>query len=458
MNGTSDTPVDSSPYTFGRAQDPLPFLGHIWQLWCRPLDFLCSLPEQGDLIEFRLGLRPAYIACHPDLTLQILMDPRTYDKGGPLLDKVRKLLGDGLATSSFERHLYHRRLLQPVFHISRMPRYTSVICEEIATEVASWTQGSIVDISKAMFSTLLRITTRLLFATSLMHDSISEVVECVPIIMHGTYRGMITPEWWGRLPTAENRRYNGAQLRLRKIIARIIGEHRKNGADQGDMLSVLVSATDPETGNSLSDQDIHDQVMTMLIAGTETTGNALAWAFYSLAQHPLVEQQLYAELDTVLGGRMPSFDDLPKLTYTGQIFTETLRMYPPGWLFSRLTTRDTKLAGRTLPAGTSVFYSPYMIGRNPALFKEPEQFAPDRWNPDRAKLIPRGAMIAFGAGNRKCIGDNLAGAEGPLILATVASRWRLRLLGGTKPTSMPKLTLETGPLPMMIELHQAKAA
>jgi pentalenene oxygenase len=192
--------------------------------------------------------------------------------------------------------------------------------------------------------------------------------------------------------------------------------------------------------------------MTLLIGGTETTGNTMAWAFHTLATHPEIERRLHAELDTVLQGRVPGFQDLRQLPYTTRVITETLRKYPPAWLMTRTTTRQTELAGRRIEPGTIVFYSPYALGHNPATYESPDVFDPDRWLPERAALLPRSANLPFGGGSRKCIGDTLGTAETTITLAGIASRWRLRTLPGAKAgTAVPRASLGTGPLQMVPE-------
>jgi cytochrome P450 len=222
---------------------------------------------------------------------------------------------------------------------------------------------------------------------------------------------------------------------MHSIIGENIEFQRRTGTDRGDLLSILVAARDEDTQHRLTDDEVYDQVMTLLIGGTETTGNTMAWAFHVLAEHPEVEARLHVELDGVLGGRAPTFDDLPRLDYTWRVLHETLRMYPPAWLLTRTTTKDTELAGQRLEQGTIVMYSPYVMGHNGTLFTDPERFDPDRWLPERAKDIPRGAMVPFSAGSRKCIGDTFGRAETTLTLATIAARWSRRPAPSRTPLS-----------------------
>jgi cytochrome P450 len=448
-------------FTVVEAPGAVPVLGHALQLWRRPLEFLASLPALGDLVGIRLGPRTAYLACHPDVVMRVLLEARTFDKGGPLFEKARLLVGNGLVSSGWEDHRTQRRMLQPVFHPSRMPGYVSLMREEIEETVARWQEGEAFDVSDAMHALTLRITARTMFAMKVGERAVPEVAHCMPIIMRGVYQRMVAPLGWKeRLPTPANRRFDAVRARMHAVIGETIESQRRDGTDHGGLLSVLVGARDEETGAGLSDEEIYDQVMTLLIGGTETTGNTLAWVFHVLAEHPEVEERLHAELDEVLGdGRVPGFEDLPRLDLTWRILNETLRMYPPAWLLTRTTTRRTELAGRELESGTTVMYSPYALGRNPAHFEDPGRFDPDRWLPGRAADLPRGVMVPFSAGNRKCIGDAFGQAETTLTLATVASRWRLRPAPGAKPNvAVPKASLGTGPLRMVPRARRRHAA
>ncbi|MFJ3305002.1 cytochrome P450 [Streptomyces sp. NPDC086549] len=451
MTTTHEARPDSRAAATGLAPGGLPLLGHAIPLRRRPLDFLAALPAHGDLVEVRLGPRRTYLACHPDLVQQVLRDSRTFDKGGPVFDKVRLLTGNGLATSCWADHRRQRRLMQPAFHPERMPGYATVMDQEISSMVDSWQEGQAFDVNTAMQALTARIIVRTLFSTRIEDRAVAEIQRCLPVITRGFFTRMVAPlSLMEKLPTRNNRRFDRALGRMHSVIDETISSHPA-GIDHGDLLSGLLAAEDEETGERLAGHEIHDQVITLLLGATETTGNTLAWIFHLLGENPEAEEQLHREMDLVLPDRRPGFADLPHLDYTRRIVTEALRLYPPPWLLTRSTTCETELGGVRLAPGTIVLLSFYALGHDPALFSAPERFDPDRWLPERAKTIPRGAWSSFGGGSRKCIGDRFAAVEVALALAAVASGWRLRPQPGPGIRPEPKASLSTGPLPMIPE-------
>ncbi|NEB74877.1 cytochrome P450 [Streptomyces sp. SID14478] len=448
------TPSDTARSTSGPVQAPgrLPLVGHAHHLARRPLDFLTSLPAVGDLVELRIGSRPAYVPCHPDLVQQVLLNARVYDTGGPVKDKARPILGNGLITSDWADHRRQRRMMQPAFHPTRIATYAEVMREECAAHADTWHTGQPVDVSDAMQSLTARVTARALFSTRMAPHSVAEVRRSLPVMVHGAYRRAMDPTGLlARLPLAANREFDSALGRLHALIDGIISDYRRTDEDRGDLLSALLAARDEEGGGAMSDQEVHDQVMTLLLAGVETTASALTWAWHLLAAHPEAEARLHAEVDEVLGGRTPAYADIPRLAYTQRVFTETLRLYPPAWMYTRMTTQPTELGGHPLPAGADVLISPYVIHRIPGLFARPEVFDPERWLPERAKEVSRDSYLPFGGGSRKCIGDVFGMTEATLALAALASRWRLRPVPGSTVRPRAEMSLTAGPLPMVPE-------
>ncbi|MFF5023538.1 cytochrome P450 [Streptomyces collinus] len=448
--------TDSDPATrswrIARAPGGLPLVGHAVQLARRPLEFLGSLPAAGDLVELRLGGRPAYLPCHPELVQQVLRNARVYDTGGPVKDKARPILGNGLITSDWADHRRQRRMVQPAFHSARIAAYAVVMREECAAQAETWRAALPLDVADAMQALTARVTARALFSTEMAPHSVAEIQRSLPVMVRGAFRRAMDPTGLvARLPLAANREFDAALARLHGLIDGIVGDYRRSGEDRGDLLSALLAARDEEDGGAMTDQEVHDQVMTLLLAGVETTASALTWAWHLLAAHPEAEARLHAEVDEVLGGRAPEYADVPRLVHTQRIFTETLRLYPPAWMFTRMTTEPTELAGHRLPAGTDVLISPYVIHRIPEFFARPDVFDPDRWLPERVRDVTRGSYLPFGGGSRKCIGDVFGMTEATLALAALASRWRLRPVPGTTISPRAEMSLTAGRLPMVPE-------
>ncbi|MGF1238729.1 cytochrome P450 [Streptomyces sp. 2-6] len=444
-------PADGLTWRTGVAPGALPLLGHVPALWRYPLEFLASLPAHGDLVELRLGPNRAYLAAHPELVREVLLNPRVYDKGG-VFDKARQLLGNSLSVSRGEEHRFQRRLIQPAFRPAKIAAYTSAVAADTRRVTDSWRSGETQDISDTMHALLMRVAARTLFSAGLDDALIEEARRCLRTVSHGIYKRTMAPLGiMEKLPTPANRAYARANGRLRQIVADMIARRGRSETGQEDLLATLLQAEHPETGEKLDDRQVLDQVITFLVAGSETTASTLAFVFHLMGTLPEVEKQVHAEVDEALRDRTPGYDDLPGLPYTRSVITEALRLYPPSWMAMRVTTQDVGLGGRTVPAGTMILYSAYALHHNPALFPDPEHFDPGRWEGDRLAQVPRGALLPFGAGTHKCIGDVLALTETALIVATVAARWRLRPVPGTRLRLEPKATLEAGPLPMVLE-------
>ncbi|HEX4101609.1 MAG TPA: cytochrome P450 [Pseudonocardiaceae bacterium] len=413
----------------GTAPGALPLLGHTLPLLRNPLQFLASLPTCGDLVRIRIGPVEAIVVCKPELIRQVLLNDRVFDKGGPLLDRGREMLGDGLATCPHSLHRRQRRLTQPAFHPTRLPGYAQMMTKHITDVTGSWQDGQVLDVLPEMMTLTTRTVVETMFSDALPPAVLGAVLDDFSAVLARIYKRAFMPPALDSLAIFGNRRYDRARLRLRQIIGRVVTERRASRADRGDLLSILLAASDPTDGQGLSDAEIVDQVLTFFIAGSETTAGTLAWAVHLLARHPDIERRLHAEVDAVLAGAAASFEDLPKLELTGRALTETLRLYPPIWISTRTTTTDTHLGGHPIPAGSILAYSTYLLHHRPDLYPDPDRFDPDRWTGHTAQP-PREALIPFGGGPRKCIGDTFAVTAATLALATLAGRWRLRLLPG----------------------------
>ncbi|MER6917120.1 cytochrome P450 [Streptomyces sp. NPDC000594] len=404
------------------APGALPLLGHTLAMKRRPLDFVSALPELGEVVRIRLGPVGVLLVCDPDLTHEVLLDPRTFDKGGFIFDRAREYMGDNLATCPHSAHLRQRRLTQPAFHISRLPGYAGIMADAIDETAAAWRDGAVVDPVADLMALTAKVILRTMFSWGLSDRSLSDAVGDLVVVVDGTYWRSLVPPAVLRVPLPANRRFDRAHHRLSATFLRIIQEYRADGTDRGDLLSILLATRDEGDGGGMSDTEISNQLFGFFLAGTETTATLLAWTLHALTERPELQERLHAEIDTVLGGRPPGFDDLEALDVTRRILTESLRHYTPVWMLTRVTTTDTRIGPYEVPAGTTLMYSPYIVHHLPSLYPDPHRFDPDRWAP--GEKPPRRGFLPFAVGSRKCIGDAFALTEATLALATIAQRWR----------------------------------
>ncbi len=447
MTETAITRDAAVPVAPGR----LPVVGHAVPLFRDPLKFLRSLTTVGRLVRIDIGALPMIMITDPELTRQVLLDSQTFDKGGALFDKVRELTGDSLLTSTYETHRRQRRLMQPAFNRPQVQTYVSTMNDMIEGVLSQWNDGTVVDMAAATYDITSRTAARTMFAADVAGPAAAHVVDALSIYLQGLFLRMMAPTGLiGRIPTPGNIRYNRAVKALHESVDEIITAYRQAGVDNGDLLSMLLAASDDD-GGELSPQDIHNQVITLFLAGIETTAGALAWSLAMLGEHPGVAGRVRSEVDTVLNGRPAQWADLPKLVQTRMVLTEALRLYPPGWIFTRVTTREVTLGQHTLPEGTGLAYSPYLLHHNADVFPEPDRFDPDRWSSARAGEIPRDAFVPFGGGVHRCIGEAFGVTEATLALATITARWEFRsVLGHPVEPAPRRATLTPGHLPMRI--------
>ncbi len=434
-----------------RPPRPLPLLGYALRFMRAPLELVESLRPAGDVIGIRLGPQTVYWVNKPELVRQVLAEAGTFEKGMQV-EKIRPFIGNGLVTAVGDHHLRRRRLVQPAFHRTRIAGYVQTMRELAVDAVERWRDGERIDADRHFVQLTLRVVGKTLFSTTLGNEVVDEVVRSMPVMMHGIGRRIRDPFGVrGRLPTRGNREFEAAIRRLRDVVDRIVAEYRAAGVDHGDVASMLLLARDEETGAGLTDEQVSDEVLTLLTAGHETTANALSWAVHHLGERPDIEARVHAEVDEVLGDRGVTFEDIPNLTFTHGVIMETLRLYPPAWILTRRTTTTASLGAVELPAGASVFFAPYGLQRDPAVYPDPDAFDPDRWSADRSTLTQRPSFVPFGGGRRQCIGDVFAMTELAVILATIAQRWRLlpvpgqpvriNSIGALKPTHLPMTPL-----------------
>ncbi|MER5465473.1 cytochrome P450 [Streptomyces sp. NPDC002668] len=424
MTPTATTTETATARRAPAAPGALPLLGHGPALLRRPLDFLCSLPATGPVVRIRLGGLPAYVINDADLVRSVLVGEAGRFDQGVMIEKVRPLLGSGVGTADGAEHRRLRRLMQPAFHKARIARYAATMTAVAAERSAAWQPGRTLRIDEEMNELALTTVARALFSSDLGADAITEVQRSLPLILDEIPRRAMLPEALLRLPTPANRRFDRAVRRLRSATRHVVDAARADGTDHGDLLSVLLLAEDEATGARLTDDQVHDQLVNMLVAGTETTGATLAWTFHELARNPAVEDRLHQETDKVLSGRPAVFEDIPRLPYTLRVVQEALRLYAP-WIILRLSPGEVLLGDVCIPAGATVLFSPYVLHHQPELYPDPLAFDPDRWLPERAAKLPKCASIPFGAGSRQCPGNVFALTQAVIQVATIAARWRL---------------------------------
>jgi cytochrome P450 len=433
----------------GRAPGAWPLLGHAVALLRRPIPLLDSLPAHGDLVEIRLGPRKAFVLCHPDLARRVLTDFRGFDRAGLSYDRVRAAMGNGLATAAHQDHRRQRLVMQPAFRHEYLRGYVDVMRQEITATLGSWREGDCIDLVEAMFTLTTTIALRTLFSSQLDPDQAERLRRAFDVFLRGIY-ARAALRLAGRLPTPGNRRYRRAVAYWRSQVGGLIdGYLQANSGEQGpgDLMSRLLAARD-EQGEGLSATELADQVAVLMLAGGETTSSAVAWSWHLLTGHPDILAAVRAEADAVLGGEVAGWDHLPRLDLTARVVREALRLYPPGWIIPRVCTAPVTLAGRTLPAGSIVVFSPYVLHRRPDLFPDPHRFDPARW------LTPapayRTSYLPFGAGATRCIGEEFGLAEATLILASIAARWTLTPEPGTNVSPAARAVLVPRAFPVRL--------
>ncbi len=416
------SPSAKPPYMKG-----IPLLGVLAEFRKNAPQFLLEASRQhGDLVHLKLGPQQVYFVRHPDAIRDILVTNQSNFKKSRMLERAKVLLGEGLLTSEGEFHKRQRRLSQPAFHRDRLINYARAMveCSEAARE--RWSPGETYDFAREMNRLTLAIVARTLFSAKV--DSEADEIGAAMTDVLSLFETVLLPfsEWMEKLPLPSVKRFERARNTLDRTIYGIIEERRKSGEDRGDLLSMLLLAQD-EDASGMSDKQVRDEALTLFLAGHETTANALAWTWYLLSQNPEAESPMHAEIDEVLDGRPPTFDDLPNLRYTEMVFSESLRLFPPAWGIGRRALADYPIGDYTVPEQSIILMSPFVTHRDERWFPDPDRFIPERWLPEAVAARPKFSFFPFGGGARVCIGERFAWMEGVLALATIAQRWRFRL-------------------------------
>ena len=417
------------------------------------LDFFTQCARtHGDVVKLRFAHRPIYLVSHPDIIEEILVTHTKHLIKHFALRLNPLVLGNGLLTSEGDFWLRQRRLIQPVFVRTRIVGYGAAMVTASERLMAGWKPGEPCDMMTEMMRVTLEIAAKVLFDAEVGGEAhaVAHALEVMQQNFLDRFNSLVPLPLW--VPTPGNFRIRRAIKDLDAILYRIIRERREQKTDRGDLLSLLLHARDEDDGRGMTDRQVRDEAMTLFLAGHETTALTLSWAWYLLAQHPEVEQKLWAELDAVLGGRTPTVDDWPKLKYAEMIGLESMRLYPPAYVIGREATADCVVGGYHVPRGTTLLMPQWVVHRDPRFWDEPEKFRPERWGEERIKSLPKFAYFPFGGGPRMCIGQQFAMMEMVLILATIAQKFRFRMQPGATVTPQALFTLRPVPgIPGVIE-------
>jgi cytochrome P450 len=421
----------------------LPLIGSVHRRFRSPLNFFVELQREfGDAARFRLFNERFLLLNDPALVNEVLVTKQDSFRKGRALEGARLFLGDSLLVSEGAAHTRQRRLIQPAFHRGRIAGYARVMAEKAAQWRDARHAGEEFDAAQQMNHLTLEVVGETLFGSQVGNQAqeiagaLSEVVE--------NFSRMLLPFWslLRHVPTERNRRLARAQQKLDAIILGLIAQRRAENRDRGDLLSMLLAAEDADQPDKrLTDREIRDQALTLFLAGHETTANALAWTWHLLALHEAERQRMKKELDEVLGdGRLPGLEDMPRLRYTTAVVSESMRLLPPVWVVGRRAVEDVTIGDIAVPRRTIVIMSQYVVHRDARFWPDPERFLPERWLTE-APERPKFAYFPFGGGGRVCIGESFAWAEGVLMLAVMARRWRLEPVAGHPVEFNPTVTL-----------------
>lgn len=413
----------------------------------------------GPVSHYKLGGSHIVFVNEPEMIREILVNQASSFVKERTQKRMKILLGEGLITSEGEFHKRQRRIAAPAFHRQRIQNYAATMVERATMLRDNMQPGQTLDMHAAMMALALEIVARTLFAAEVTPE-IRQINDEVNIVM-GLYNYLVALprlESYLHWPLPGLIRFRKARARLDAIVYRMIAERRAENRDRGDLLSMLLEGRDAATDDgSMSDLQVRDEVVTIFLAGYETVANALTWTWHLLSENAEAQEEMRREVADVLGGRTATIDDLPHLQYTEMVLAESMRLYPPAWTIGRHATKTVELGPYRLPKGTFFFFSQYVLQRDERFFPDPLRFDPRRFTAEAKAARPRFAYFPFGGGPRQCIGESFAWMEGVLVLATLAQRWRFRMIPGQQVDVQPKITLRPKyPMWMVAEEHSAR--
>jgi cytochrome P450 len=394
----------------------------------------------GDIAHYKIGPHHIVFLNHPELIREVLVVQNDNFIKERTVQRTKMLLGEGMITSEGAVHRAQRLAAQPAFHRQRIGEYGSIIVEEATRIRDSWRAGEQRDIAIDMMHLTLNVVARTLFATDL-RDEVYELAAAINRIM-GLYNFLVmlpAAEWLVHFRPPGLAAFVRARNRIDAVVYRMIDAHQRSGVDRGTLLDLMLAASPAK--DEASRQSLRDQVITIFLAGYETVANALSWTWYLLSENPDCEARFHQEVDEVLAGKLPAFEDVSRLRYAENVMAESLRLYPPAWAMGRHARNDFALGDYFLPARTTVLISQFVTHRDPRFFPDPLRFDPDRFTAEGKGRRTKFTYFPFGAGARQCIGESFAWMEGVLILATLAQTWKLGLIPGHRVEPQPLITL-----------------
>ena len=429
----------------------LPVLGNLLAFRRDRLALYDQAAQLGPIARLALAHIPVYVVTCGDLAHEVLVDQAASFQKSVGMKFLRPLLGDGLLTAEGEPHRRHRKLLAPAFAPKRIAAYGEIMTHETREQLARWSPGDRIDLAAEMMQMTLAIAGRTLFGVDVRRDA-STVAHALELAMRSMVANITSPVQLGyRWPLPRHLHMKRAVKLLDDVVYRLIASGRKLGTDRGDVLSMLLLAHDEDDGTALTDREVRDEVMTLLLAGHETTANALTWTWYELGKNPDALARLEAEIQRVAGTRPITTDHLPALPWTAAVIDEAMRLHPPAYMTGRETLRDIELAGHRIPEKSIVVINILGIHRRADYYPDPLAFRPERMLADAKKARPRYHYLPFGAGPRVCIGSHFALIEAQLALATMVQHAKLRLLTSDA-VPEPLVTLRPrGGMPAIVE-------
>jgi cytochrome P450 len=404
--------------------------------------------EYGDIAHYKIGWNHIVFLNHPDYIREVLVVQNDNFIKERTVQRTKMLLGEGMITSEGAQHRAQRQVAQPAFHRQRIPEYADMIVREAACLSDRWRDGEQRDIAIDMMQLTLNVVAQTLFATDLNQQSdrqsseeVEELASAINRIM-GLYNFLVmlpAAEWLVHMRPPGLAAFVRARKRIDAVVYRMIAAHRQRGSKSGSLLDLMLAAS-PDRSPA-SEQSLRDQVITIFLAGYETVANALSWTWYLLSQNPECERRFHQEIDRELQGRPPAFDNVPRLHYVEMVLAESMRLYPPAWAMGRYARHDFQLGDFFLPAKTTVLMSQFITHRDARFFPDPQRFEPERFTPEARSRRTKLTYFPFGAGARQCIGESFAWMEGIVLLATLAQKWKLKLVPGHRVEPEPLITL-----------------